>query len=64
MTIQRTMIGRVGRPRSSQLRGELHTLRLKLREAEARTPPNGGEIRAIRAAIENTERKLEEMGYS
>jgi hypothetical protein len=56
------MIGRVGSPKCKQLRGLLHTLRLKLEEAERRMPRNEKELAEIILAIENTEMKLEENG--
>ena len=52
------MIGRVGRTPQQQLQGLLHTLRLKLEEAERRTPRDEADIAAIRRGISDAEEKL------
>lgn len=56
------MIGRVGRSPCVQLRGLLHTQRIKLSEAEAQTPQNAREVIEIRAAIDDTKAKLAQLG--
>lgn len=57
-----TMIGRVGRNPQQQLEGILHTLRLKLEEAERRNPRDEADIAAIRRSIESYEQKLAALG--
>lgn len=70
------MIGRVGRDPCTQLRGLLHTQKLKLKEQErelqsqeSKTPRNDVRIAAIKQEIEgwkngikDTEKKLTERG--
>lgn len=52
------MIGRVGRTPQQQLQGILHSLRLKLEEAERRNPRDEADIAAIRRGITSNEEKL------
>jgi hypothetical protein len=52
------MLGRVGRSPRQQLEGILHTLRLKLEEAERRNPRDEADIVAIRRGIISNEEKL------
>ncbi len=52
------MIGRVGRPPQQQLQGLLDTLKLKLQEAEQRSPRDEEDIAALRRSISSTEEKL------
>lgn len=52
------MIGRVGRTPQQQLQGLLHTLRLKLEEAERKNPRDEADIAAIQRGISDAEEKL------
>ena len=55
------MTGPAGRTPQQQLQGLLHTLRLKLEEAERRNPRDEADIAAILRGISNAEEKLADV---
>ena len=56
------MIGRVGRSPCEQLRGLLHSQRRRLEILEAQDPKDEAEITRCKAAIEETQQRLQQNG--